>query len=248
MVSNLISNILPYYKKKKYISKTLDSISKQTFKNYELIIIYDDVNKDDLSYLKSLTKKFKRIKFIINKKNMGVGISRNKGIKYANGEYLAFIDADDIWKKNKLKYQIQCMLKNNYDFTFTSYELVDDSGNFFSKRVAPKEIDFNQLLLDCKIGLSTVMIKKKILSSKMKFPNLTTKEDLVLWLLVSKKHKLMGIPKVLTKWRKTKNSLSSNSFQKLLDGFEVYNKYMNFNYFKSLLYLFILSINYLKKA
>ena len=81
----------------------------------------------------------------------------------------------------------------------------------------------------------------------MKFPNLTTKEDLVLWLLVSKKYKLMGIPKVLTKWRKTKSSLSSNRFQKLFDGFEVYNKYMNFNYFKSLLYLFILSINYLKK-
>ena len=247
MVTNLISIILPYYKKKKYISKTIKSISNQTFKNYELIIIYDDVNKEDLNYLKKLTKNFKRVKFIINKKNMGVGPSRNKGIKSASGKYLAFIDADDIWKKNKLKYQLQCMLKYNHNFTFTSYELIDSSDNNFSKRIAPKELNFEQLLVDCKIGLSTVMIKKKILDKKMKFPNLTTKEDLVLWLLISKKYKLIGISKVLSKWRKTKNSLSSNNVQKLFDGFEVYYKHMKFNFFKSLLYLFHLSINYLKK-
>ena len=119
-------------------------------------------------------------------------------------------------------------------------------NNLVSKRNVPKEISFNELLLDCNIGLSTVIIKKDILTNELQFPSLKTKEDLVLWLKISKKFKLIGLNKTLTKWRKTENSLSSSIFQKLFDGYKVYNFYLKMNPIKSLLYLIILSINYLK--
>ena len=108
------------------------------------------------------------------------------------------------------------------------------------------KLNFKRLLRSCDIGLSTVVVKKKILKG-YSFSNITTKEDFVLWLKLSRKYKLVGIDKNLTKWRKLNNSLSSNVFQKISDGFKVYNHYMKFNYIKSLIYLIILSANFLKK-
>ena len=105
------SIIIPYYKKKLFIKQTITSILNQTFKNFEVLIIYDDEDKSELFFLKELIKKDKRFKLILNKKNLGAGESRNKGIKNAKGKYICFIDADDLWDKNKLKLQINFMRK-----------------------------------------------------------------------------------------------------------------------------------------
>jgi len=244
----LVSIITPYYKKKKYIELTINSVLQQTYKNFELIIIYDDQNKEDLNLLKNLTKKDKRINILVNKKNLGVGLSRNKGIRFAKGKFIAFLDADDLWLKNKLKIQIKFMKESLCDFSHTSYSIIDEFGKEKSDRVAYNYENFNELLKSCNIGLSTVVINKKLLNKKFTFPDLKTKEDFVLWLkLVKSGIKIKSIKKKLVKWRKVDNSLSSSIVQKLFDGFTVYNTYMKFNYFKSFYYLFLLSINYLKK-
>ena len=109
---DLVSVIIPYYKKKKYIEPAINSVLKQTYKNFELIIIYDDENKEDLNFLKKIIKKDKRIKLYINKKNLGAGRSRNKGIKLSKGSLIAFLDADDLWAHNKIQKQIFFMKKN----------------------------------------------------------------------------------------------------------------------------------------
>ena len=103
---DLISVIIPYYKKKEYIASSINSVLKQSYKNLELIIIYDDSNLDDLIVLNNIKKKDKRIKIFINKKNLGAGLSRNKGIKLSKGNFIAFLDSDDLWSPNKLKKQI----------------------------------------------------------------------------------------------------------------------------------------------
>ena len=120
----LVSIITPYYKKKKYIELTINSVLQQTYKNFELIIIYDDQNKEDLNLLKNLTKKDKRIKLYINKKNLGAGRSRNKGIKLSKGSLIAFLDADDLWLHNKIQKQIFFMKKNSIDVSHTSYHII----------------------------------------------------------------------------------------------------------------------------
>ena len=96
-----VSIIMPYYRKKKFFSKSIKSILDQSYQNFEIIIIYDDENLDELNYLKIFKKKYKNIKILINRFNVGAGISRNRGIKIASGKYIAFCDCDDLWKKKK---------------------------------------------------------------------------------------------------------------------------------------------------
>ena len=117
---DLVSIIIPYYKKKEYILKTINSVLNQSYNNYEIIIIYDDENLSDLDYLEKLFKLEKKIKIIKNSKTVGAGFSRNKGIENAIGEFIAFIDADDTWKKYKLEKQINFMKKKKVKiYTYT---------------------------------------------------------------------------------------------------------------------------------
>ena len=185
---------------------------------------------------------------IINKDNLGAGNSRNKGINISRGKYLAFIDSDDIWHRNKLKIQYQIMKNKGYKITHTSYKIIDHKGKVIGNRIAREFNNQKKLLKSCDIGLSTVMLKKKILIKNIRFAEFKTKEDFILWLKILKKGIIIkSINSELTNWRKLENSLSSETKQKISDGFKVYNKYMKFNYIKSCFYLLILSLNYLKK-
>ena len=243
----LISVIMPYYKKKDFFLESIQSVLSQTYQNFEIIIIYDDPNIIDLKFILEIKKLDKRIKVIKNNKNLGVGISRNIGISYSDGFYLAFLDCDDIWYKDKLEVQINFMKNNKISFSYTSYDVINSKNIIINKKEIVEKITFNDLLRNCDIGLSTVIMNKNLISDSCKFPKLKTKEDFVLWLTLAKKMDLHGINLSLSQWRKLNNSLSSYKFQKIKDGFNVYKKYMKFSYLKSCLYLIILSINFLKK-
>ena len=243
----LISVIMPYYKKKDFFLESIQSVLSQTYQNFEIIIIYDDPNIIDLKFILEIKKLDKRIKVIKNNKNLGVGISRNIGISYSDGFYLAFLDCDDIWYKDKLEVQINFMKNNKISFSYTSYDVINSKNIIINKKEVAEKITFNDLLRNCDIGLSTVIMNKNLISDSCKFPKLKTKEDFVLWLTLAKKMDLHGINLSLSQWRKLNNSLSSYKFQKIKDGFNVYKKYMKFSYLKSCLYLIILSIKFLKK-
>ncbi len=239
---------MPYYKKKDFFLTSINSVLNQTFQNFEIIIIYDDTNESDLGHILEKQKLDQRIKIIKNDKNLGAGLSRNKGISMSNGDYIAFLDCDDYWHQDKLEKQINFMKKNRISFSFTSYDVINYKNEIIKYKKAPSLIKFNDLLLDCNIGLSTVMLEKNIIDNDCQFPNLKTKEDFVLWLKIAKKTNLHGIDVPLTKWRKLNNSLSSSSFQKLIDGFNVYNRYMKFGLIKSLYLLIILTLNFFRKS
>jgi len=243
----LVSVIMPYYKKKAFVERSINSVLRQTYKNYELIIIYDDSNLEDLFFLRKITRE-KKCKILLNKQNLGAGLSRNKGISAARGKYLAFIDADDTWSIRKLEKQIAFMRRKNLDVTHTSYKILNNRGEFLGFRKA-KDLVYKNLLKSCDIGLSTVILKKKILlDNSLKFTNLRTKEDYLLWLKISKlETKFYGLKNVLTIRKEVKNSLSSSTFQKIKDSYLVYNKYMNFSFSKSLFLVFQLSLFYLWK-
>lgn len=245
----LVSIIIPYFKKKKYIKSTLSSVLKQSHKKIEVILIYDQESKTDFKYIKEITKKDKRIHIILNKKNLGAGKSRNIGINAARGKYICFIDADDIWKKNKIKKQLMFMKKNNYLISHTDYEIIDERNKIIGYRKAINFSKVETLLKSCDIGLSTVMAQKKVFSRNIFFADLKTKEDFILWIrILKKKINIYAFKSSQTRWRKLEGSLSSSSIQKLKDGFKVYNHYMNYSILNSLYLLLILSLNFLKKS
>jgi len=242
----IVSIIIPYYKKKNYINKTISSVLRQSYQKFEIIIVNDEPGKSSKDILTKIKKRDKRIKIVNNKKNIGAGASRNKGIKIARGNYIAFIDSDDLWKKNKLKTQINIMKKYDYNISHTSYYIIDKNNKKSVIRKS-KSLNFKNLKQSCDIGLSTVVMKKKILKKDKLFANFSTKEDYYLWLKIANTGEIfhyINLP--LSCWRKTPNSLSSSIIQKLIDSYKVYFHFEK-NFFISIYRIIILSFNYIIK-
>ena len=238
---------MPYYKKEPYIEDTIKSILNQSHTNFEILLINDDI--ENKNFIRIISNLDSRIRLIHNDKNLGAGPSRNKAIKLSKGEYIAFCDCDDLWKQNKLELQLNFMEQFKLNFSFTSYDIIDENSVFLKTRKAPDYLNFKKLRKSCDIGLSTVIIKKNIFeNNKYQFANLKTKEDYVLWIrLALDGVKLRGLEQSLTSWRKNKNSLSSSTIQKLIDGYRVYRIYLGYGILKSLFCLSVLSINFILK-
>ena len=242
-----VSIIMPYYKKSSFFEKAYHSVLNQNYLNIEIIIIYDDHDLTELSFVKETINNRKNTILIINKKNYGVGFSRNMGINRSKGFYIAFLDCDDVWKKNKLRNQVDIMDEMKLDFSFTSYTVINENDNFLYNIPAKNFLTHADLLKSCDIGLSTVMIKRQILK-KFQFSGMKTKEDYLLWLQISKNNILIyGIKKHLSLWRKCNNSLSSNIFQKIKDAFNIYYRHEKQGFIKTLLSIIVLSFFAYKK-
>ena len=153
----LISVIVNCYNGEKFINRCIASILEQTYKNFEIILIYDQSDDNDLPYIREMIKQDNRISLIVNKKNLGAGLSRNLGIDFAKGDYIAFLDSDDLWRKNKLHFQINYMKNNNLKISHTDYEIIDSNRKHIGKRLARNFFHTNDLVKSCDIGLSTVM-------------------------------------------------------------------------------------------
>ena len=243
-----VSIIIPFYRGFTYLERALVSIAKQTFRNYETIIIHDNPkNKKDLVLLNKLKKKYNKTIILFNKSNLGAGYSRNRGIKVAKGKFIAFLDSDDVWKKDKLSLQINYMKKNNFLITHTSYDIINMNNILVKKRLA-YDLNYSDLKNSCDVGLSTVIVSKKLLLSTSLFPKLKTKEDYVLWLSIARKGLVFkSFKKSMTKWTNRPDSLSSSIYQKIKDAFTVYYRYEKYSLIKSIISVLVLSINFLKK-
>jgi teichuronic acid biosynthesis glycosyltransferase TuaG len=241
----LISIIMPYYRKIDTVNRSIKSVVNQTYKKFELIIIYDDNDLEEYYKIKNFIKNNKKIKLIKNKKNIGAGKSRNIGIKNCNGNIITFIDSDDTWHPQKLRKQLNFLDKNNYNFIFCGYKKILKKKSI-KVTTKSKYLDYKDLLKSCEIGLSTVMIRKKIINNEL-FTNLKTQEDLAAWLKITKKHKAFFLDEILVNWYQTKNSLSSNFFQKICDAFKVFYFHQKLSLFRSFYYLIILSTNSIKR-
>ena len=243
----LVTIIMPFYKKRSYIYRSIKSAINQTYRKIEIIIVYDDINISDLNYVKKISKLDRRIKLIVNTSNKGAGYSRNIAITKSKGYFIAFLDCDDLWKKDKLETQLKFMNKHKIKISHTSYSIINGNGRITGEQIAKKVLTYKELLRSCDMGLSSVILEKKILN-KLRFPLLKTKEDYVLWLNITKNDiKIFGLNKKLSKWRKLPNSLSSAFLQKIFDGYRVYKNYMKFSLIKSFYYLIRLSLHALIK-
>ena len=249
-----VTVIIPYKNNLNYLFPALKSIFNQTYRNFRILIIYDDEDKSDLDkirkFLKIVNHKKKIcVKIFINKSCLGAGYARNVGIRKSKSKYVAFLDSDDLWTKNKLKVQIDFMEKNKQVFSHSSYFVINSKKEIVSIRKAKPVITFDQLIRSCDIGLSTVIINLNFIKkNNLFFPKIQTKEDFVLWLKVLSKIKFIkGLDRKLSYYRKMSDTLSSNKLRSLINGYKVYRYYMRFNHIKSLYYLIILSLNSLKK-
>ena len=204
----LVSIIVPTYNSEKYILETIESVKQQTYKNWELIII-DDCSKDKTQEILENEKRDKRIKIINLTKNSGAGIARNIGIKEAKGRYIAFLDSDDIWNEKKLEKQVEFMEINKYEFTFTDFHRINESGEIIKKLKVPKVTTYSKNLYYNTIQTSTAIYNQEKLG-KIYFPEIRKRQDYGLFQKILEETKGYGLNEDLMTYKVRKESLSFN--------------------------------------
>lgn len=165
MNCELVSIITPAYNCSETIKETIESVLNQTYSNWEMLIVDDCSVDDTATIIEYYAQKDSRISLIRLKENKGSATARNTAIRLAQGRYIALLDSDDLWKPEKLEYQLEFMQSHNYAFTFTAYDVFRFSSEKKRKIFeVPYEINYHQYLQNSIIGCLTVMIDKEQIS------------------------------------------------------------------------------------
>lgn len=241
MKQELVSIIMPVYNGEKYIETAINSVISQTYYNWELILINDCSDDNSQEIIDRFNKKYVNIKCIKNKKNLGVSKSRNIAISKAQGRYIAFLDSDDIWHRDKLKRHIRFIDKYKIAFSFTSYQMINHIGERINSVVNPPlKLSYNNELKENYIGCSTVIIDIKKIDIKFIQFKKIKHEDYILWLdLLKKGYTVMGLKQVLTLYRISPNSVSSNKIKAALWRWNIYMNVEKLSLVKSVYYFTI---------
>ncbi|MBU3820666.1 glycosyltransferase [Flavobacteriaceae bacterium XHP0103] len=245
-MNSLVSIITPMYNSEAFISETIKSVINQTYTNWELLLIDDGSLDITIQVVTPFLEEYPNIKLIQNKENLGAAISRNKGIQAAKGDYIAFLDADDMWKSKKLEKQIAFMETNNCDMCFSSYDLINERGEPLNKMIkALKALSYHKLLKSNYVGNLTGIYNVKVLG-KITSPDLMKRQDWLLWLKVLEKSSkpAFGIQEPLAYYRVRKDSLSSNKWDLLKYNYWVYKKGLGFSTLTSVYRMLIFLIEH----
>lgn len=236
MGKNLVSIIMPSYNTANHISKSINSIIKQTYKNWELIIV-DDCSIDNTDKIVAEFLNDKRIKYLKNKKNFGAAVSRNRALKEAKGKWIAFLDSDDLWKEEKLEKQIDFMEENNYDFSYTYYEEINENGEKLNVEIqGPKKITKFGMYNYCWPGCLTVMYNAEKIGL-LQIEDIQKNNDYAMWLKIIKKTNCYLYSYSLAFYRKRSGSISRQNYLKLIKWhYRLFREADNQNIFNSLIF------------
>ena len=248
MLKKTVDIIVPVYNSKKYIIATINSILRQSYKSWNLIIIDDCSNDGTYEILKSVQKKYnKDNKIFLYRQNInrGQGEARNFGLNKSKSTFLAFIDSDDVWEKNKLSNQIEFMRKNNYNFTYSDYISVKDKKKKKLIR-APNSYDYNSFIRNTSIATSTMIIKRNLINNII-FPPERLCEDFYFKCLILRKTKAYKCLSVHSYYKIRDNSLQNNRMKVLFAVWGINKSLNKMNFFSNLLSVFFITYNSLKK-
>ncbi len=245
---DLVSVIIPVYNSEKFIKETLNSVLNQTYKNIEIIIINDCSIDNSENIIKSYCSKYKNIIYYKKQKNEGVAVARNLALDIAKGRYVAFLDSDDLWEKEKVEKQITLIKEKEASISYTAIEMINEyQDKIKSKREVREIIDYNFLLHNTMIATSSVIIDRKK-TGNFKMPLRRLGQDYATWLMLLRNgSKAYGINEALVKYRIRDNSLSSNKLKSIKQVFEIQTKEEKINTIKAGYNTLLFCINALKK-
>lgn len=225
-VKDLVSIITPTYNASKHILDTIKSVKAQTYQTWEMLIVDDASTDNTAEIINCEIKGDNRFKFIILNENSGPAVARNKAISCSNGQFLAFLDSDDIWHPKKLEIQLMFMAENKVSFSYTDYRMIDEDGNDLNHAInVPKKLDYQSLLKDTKIGTLTVILDKSTVGLVRMPEYRDCSEDYGLWLkILSSGFMAYGLNEELAFYRKCENSLSSNKLKSAKKTWNTYRK------------------------
>lgn len=220
----IVSIIIPSFNSSKFISQTLQSVLCQSFSDWEIIIVDDYSSDNSVEVIQFFVALDSRIKLIQSPENFGVASARNLAIKAAKGRYIAFLDSDDIWLPNKLEKQLAFMQTNNYPFTFTAYDKINEFGHVVARIGVPNRVSYFNLLKTCSIGCLTAMYDTEYFG-KVYMTNSTKREDFATWLYLLKKlDYAYALNLNLSQYRVHSSQSSSNKIKMAVETWRLYRE------------------------
>lgn len=216
-MNDLVSIIMPSYNCGYYVEDAIRSVQAQTYQNWELIFVDDCSTDETVSIMLALRENDNRICIYNNVQNSGAAISRNNGLRHANGRWIAFLDSDDLWEPTKLEKQIRFMEENNYKFSYTCYSEMDYDGKETGMVVSgPSHVTKTGMFAYCWPGCLTVMYDANEVGL-LQIEDIKKNNDYAMWLKVCKKADCYLLPEVLAKYRRGRSgSVSSHGITTMI--------------------------------
>lgn len=245
---NLISIITPIHNSQAFVANTIKSVQNQTYSEWEILIIDDCSSDSSVEIVEEFAKNDKRIRLFKNGENSGPAITRNKGLEAAKGEFITFLDADDIWFPDFLKISLEACLQNNYEFVFSSYKRFDEKLNpLLSDFIVPEKVNYNELLKACPIPCLTAFIDIRRIG-KFYMPIMNKRQDWGLWLAILKEvDYAYGIQEPLAIYRMRKDSVSRSKRKLIPYVWKIYRDVEGFSIIESCYYFIHWALNGFKK-
>lgn len=225
MIEGLVSIIMPSYNAARFIGESINSVLLQTYSNWELLIV-DDCSKDNsVEVVRKFANIDKRVVLFSLGKNVGAAAARNVAIEHAQGQYIAFLDSDDVWDEYKLEKQLAFMKQYSYVFTFSNYYVMEENGKKTENIVkVPSSLSYHQYLRNTIIGCLTVIIDRQQ-TGDFKMPLIKSSHDMALWLLIMKRgFKAYGLKDVLAGYRLVSTSNTAKKWKAAKDVWKVYRE------------------------
>lgn len=231
----LVSIVVPVYNAESFIRETIQYVQAQTYEGWELILVDDCSTDKSCAMIEAMQSADGRIRLIRQETNSGAAHCRNSGIRCARGRYLCFLDADDIWEKNKLEREL-AFIGDGKSFVFTGYEFADENGQGLGKVVhVPEKITYSEALKNTTIFTSTVMIDRSVIADEdIMMPCIASEDTATWWNILKKYGRGYGLDENLVRYRRSVGTLSSNKLLAIKRIWNLYRSHEKLSLIKSL--------------
>lgn len=225
----LISIVVPVYKAEKYIEQTLEGVFAQTYTEWELILVVDGKYDNSLEIIREVLEKRcfeEKARILFREQNKGAASARNEGVKIATGRYITYLDADDLWSKDKLEKELQFLKEKQAGFVFTGYEFGDEEAKGTGKVVrVPETLNYKQALKNTTIFTTTVMFDTGVIpKEELVMPEVKSEDTALWWKLLRKGWIAYGLDENLAIYRRPSTSLSSNKLEAIRRIWNLYRR------------------------
>lgn len=243
-----VTVIMPVYNCELYIEEAILSVVNQTYIDWKLIVVNDGSTDSTCSIVRKIASEDSRVTLVHNSAGRGAAGARNFGLDMCSGEFVAFLDSDDVWEPDKLEIQLQKMKQKHADMSYTSYAIMDENGNpRKSTYIVPESTSFEQMLKENVVGCSTVVLSNEV-AQKYRFAADYYHEDYCMWLdILRDGHAVIGCPQALVRWRLTSSSRSFNKKNSAKSRWRIYRRYLRLPFFVSIKVFLMYMFNGIRK-
>lgn len=225
-MENKVSIIVPVYNAQDFLKETIAAVFGQQEKNWELLLVDDCSTDGSRQLIKQYAEEDKRIRPVLLSKNCGAAEARNRGVEEAEGRYIAFLDADDLWKPERLSAELAYMKQKDAAFVFCGYEFADEKGKGTGKIVhVPEKLNYQQALKNTTIFTSTVLFDtEKISRQLLKMPLVKSEDTAAWWNILRHGYTAYGLDENLVLYRRSAGTLSSNKLEAIRRIWNLYRR------------------------